>query len=162
MEAPVVDQKAIDAKVEAISGLQAAGLKARTDQRLALRRVLSPEQQEKMKQLMRENRGPRGPGRRGRARRRPRPRAAASAPGPGRALGRRGGRVPVARAGAVTSPSLALRSASRRPRRPRTGGPPRGRPSARRSRPASAASARRSTCSSSATSATCTGCATAT
>ena len=61
MGAPVVDQKAIDAKVAAISGLEAAGLKARTDQRLALRKMLSPEQQEKMKQLMRENRGPRGP-----------------------------------------------------------------------------------------------------
>lgn len=61
MTAPVVDQKAIDAKVAAISGLEAAGLKARTDQRLALRKMLTPEQQEKMKQLMRENRGPRGP-----------------------------------------------------------------------------------------------------
>ena len=61
MGAPVVDQKAIDAKVAAISGLEAAGLKARTDQRLALRKMLTPEQQEKMKQLMRENRGSRGP-----------------------------------------------------------------------------------------------------
>ncbi len=68
MTAPVVDQKAIDAKVAAISGLEAAGLKARTDQRLALRKMLSPEQQEKMKQLMRENRGPR-PARSGRERR---------------------------------------------------------------------------------------------
>ena len=54
MSAPVVDQKAIDAKLAAISSLEAAGLKARTDQRLALRKLLSPEQQEKMKQLMRE------------------------------------------------------------------------------------------------------------
>jgi len=71
MAAPVVDQKAIDAKVAAISGLEAAGLKARTDQRLALRKMLTPEQQEKMKQLMRENRGPRGarPARSGRERR---------------------------------------------------------------------------------------------
>jgi Spy/CpxP family protein refolding chaperone len=59
MDAPVVDQKAIDAKVEAISELQAAGLKARTDQRLALRRTLSPEQREKMTKLTRQNRGAR-------------------------------------------------------------------------------------------------------
>jgi Spy/CpxP family protein refolding chaperone len=61
MDAPVVDQKAIDAKVKAMSDLQAASLKARTDQRLAMRRLLSPEQQEKMKQLMHRNRAERGP-----------------------------------------------------------------------------------------------------
>jgi Spy/CpxP family protein refolding chaperone len=61
MDAPVVDQKAIDAKVKAMSDLQASGLKARTDQRLAMRRLLSPEQQEKMKQLVRRNRAERGP-----------------------------------------------------------------------------------------------------
>ena len=60
MDAPVVDQKAIDAKVKAIADLQAAALKARTDQRLALKRVLTPEQQEKMKQLMRTRRAERG------------------------------------------------------------------------------------------------------
>jgi len=54
--APVVDQKAIDAKVKAISDLEGARLKARTDQRLAMRRLLSPEQQEKMKELARERR----------------------------------------------------------------------------------------------------------
>src|SRR5512134_350626 len=46
MNAPVVDQKAIDARVKAVADLQAAQLKARTDQRLALRRILTPEQQE--------------------------------------------------------------------------------------------------------------------
>jgi Spy/CpxP family protein refolding chaperone len=60
MNAPVVDQRAIDAKVKAIADLQAGQLKARTDQRLALRRLLSPEQQEKMKQLLRQRRAERG------------------------------------------------------------------------------------------------------
>jgi Spy/CpxP family protein refolding chaperone len=62
MNAPNVDQKAIDAKVKAIADLQAAQLKARVDQRLALRRLLSPEQQEKMKQLQQQRRGPRPAG----------------------------------------------------------------------------------------------------
>jgi Spy/CpxP family protein refolding chaperone len=60
MDAPVVDQKAIDAKVKAISDLQAAALKARTDERLALRKILTPEQQAKMKQLRHERRAERG------------------------------------------------------------------------------------------------------
>jgi hypothetical protein len=42
--------------VKAVSDLQASSLKARTDQRLAMRRLLTPEQQEKMKQLMRQGR----------------------------------------------------------------------------------------------------------
>jgi Spy/CpxP family protein refolding chaperone len=61
MDAPTVDEKAVAAKVKAISDLQAAALKARTDERLAMRRLLSPEQQEKMKQLMQRNRWERGP-----------------------------------------------------------------------------------------------------
>jgi len=56
MDASVVDQRAIDAKVKAVADLQAAQLQARTDQRLALRRLLSPEQQEKMKQLRQQRR----------------------------------------------------------------------------------------------------------
>ncbi len=59
MDAPVVDQKAIDAKVKAISDLQAAELKARTDQQMALKRILTPEQQEKMKQLRQTRRAER-------------------------------------------------------------------------------------------------------
>ena len=55
MDAATVDEKAISAKVKAISDLQAAALQARTNQRLAMRRLLTPEQQEKMKQ-----RAPRG------------------------------------------------------------------------------------------------------
>ena len=85
MDAPVVDQKAIDAKVKAISDLQAAALKARTEERLALRKILTPEQQEKMKQLMQQRRAERGPraqrGWRGRGAAAPGP--AGAPPGPG-------------------------------------------------------------------------------
>jgi len=56
MDAPSVDEKAVAARVKATSDLQASSLKARTDQRLAMRRLLTPEQQEKMKQLMRQGR----------------------------------------------------------------------------------------------------------
>ena len=72
MDAPSVDEKAVAARVKAVSDLEASSLKARTDQRLAMRRLLSPEQQEKMKQLMRRGRmervrarGERQPGRPG-------------------------------------------------------------------------------------------------
>ena len=65
VDAPVVDRKAIDAKVKAVADLQAAQLEARTEERLALRRILTPEQQQKMKQLARERRAERGRGRRG-------------------------------------------------------------------------------------------------
>jgi Spy/CpxP family protein refolding chaperone len=61
MNAPTVDEKAVSAKVKAISDLQAAGLKAWTDERLAMRRILTPEQQEKMRQLVRERWRERGP-----------------------------------------------------------------------------------------------------
>jgi Spy/CpxP family protein refolding chaperone len=82
MNAPTVDEKAVAAKVKAISDLQAAGLKARVDERLAMRRVLTPEQQEKMKQLMRRHRRDRR-ARPGRAWRRGRPGAATPPPAPG-------------------------------------------------------------------------------
>jgi len=72
MDASSVDEKAVAARVKAVSDLEASSLKARTDQRLAMRRLLSPEQQEKMKQLMRRGRmervrarGERRPGRPG-------------------------------------------------------------------------------------------------
>jgi Spy/CpxP family protein refolding chaperone len=51
MDATTVDEKAVAAKVKAISDLQAVALQARTNERLAMRRILTPEQQEKMKQL---------------------------------------------------------------------------------------------------------------
>ena len=81
MNAPTVDQKAIDAKVKAISDLQAAQLRARIDERLAVRRVLTPEQQEKMKEL-RQRRGARPAGA-WRERRPGRPGEATPPPGPG-------------------------------------------------------------------------------
>jgi len=56
MDAPSVDDKVVAARLKAVTDLQASSLKARTDQRLAMRRLLTPEQQEKMKQLMRRGR----------------------------------------------------------------------------------------------------------
>ena len=56
MDAPSVDDKLVAARVKAVSDLQAASLQARTSQRLAMRRLLTPEQQERMKQLMRQGR----------------------------------------------------------------------------------------------------------
>jgi Spy/CpxP family protein refolding chaperone len=51
MDAATVDEKAVSAKVKAIADLQAAALQQRTSQHLAMRRLLSPEQQVKMRQL---------------------------------------------------------------------------------------------------------------
>jgi Spy/CpxP family protein refolding chaperone len=59
VDAPTVDDKAVSAKVKAISDLQGVALEQRTSQRLAMRRLLTPEQQEKMKQLA-PGRGRRG------------------------------------------------------------------------------------------------------
>ena len=42
MDAPSVDEKLVAARVKAVSDLQASSLKARTDQRLAMRRLLTP------------------------------------------------------------------------------------------------------------------------
>jgi Spy/CpxP family protein refolding chaperone len=67
MDAPTVDEKAVAAKVKAISDLQAAALQARTSQRLAMRRLLTPEQQAKMKQLAPRRGRALRPGRAGRA-----------------------------------------------------------------------------------------------
>jgi Spy/CpxP family protein refolding chaperone len=63
MDAPTVDEKAVAAKVKTIADLQAARLQARTDHQLALRRLLTPEQREKMKQLGPRGRRGRGPAR---------------------------------------------------------------------------------------------------
>ena len=86
IEAPTVDEKAVAAKIREVSDLQAAALRARTDQRLAMRKLLSPEQQAKMKQVMRRNRAERGPrpARAWRGRRPGGPGASASPPPPGR------------------------------------------------------------------------------
>ncbi len=46
-----VDEKAVAAKMREINDLTAAGLKAHVDAQLSLRKVLTPEQVDKMKQL---------------------------------------------------------------------------------------------------------------
>jgi Spy/CpxP family protein refolding chaperone len=80
LDAPTVDEKAVAAKVKAVTDLQAAELKSRTDRRLAVKRILTPEQQQKMKELRREH--ARG-AREGRAWRRGRPGTRRPAMGPG-------------------------------------------------------------------------------
>jgi Spy/CpxP family protein refolding chaperone len=63
LNAQTIDEKVVAAKVQALTTLQATALKARVDQRLAVAKVLTPEQREKMKQLRREHRfGDRGRG----------------------------------------------------------------------------------------------------
>jgi Spy/CpxP family protein refolding chaperone len=58
------DEKAIAAKVKEVSELQTAALKARVDARLAVAKILTPEQREKLKHLrglgLRRERGPAG------------------------------------------------------------------------------------------------------
>lgn len=49
--APMVDEKAIAAKLKVVGDLEFAVLKARVDQRLALRKVVSPEQAEQIEKL---------------------------------------------------------------------------------------------------------------
>lgn len=83
MDAATVDEKAVAAKVKAISDLQAAALLARTNERLAMRRLLTPEQQEKLRQLAPRGR-PGRMGRPGRAGRPGRPGWPAPSPEPGR------------------------------------------------------------------------------
>ncbi len=46
--AATIDEKAVNAKVETLTQLQAAALKARVDHRLAVARLLTPEQRAKM------------------------------------------------------------------------------------------------------------------
>ena len=74
LSAPTVDEKLVAAKVKALADLQAASVQARADRRLAVRKLLTPEQEAKMSQLMRDRRAGRaahrgarrqGPGRRG-------------------------------------------------------------------------------------------------
>lgn len=77
MGAATVDEAKIAARVKAISELQAAAFKERTDSRLAVRRLVTAEQYQKMQQAKRsmrpnrarparrsmgEGRGPGGPG----------------------------------------------------------------------------------------------------
>jgi Spy/CpxP family protein refolding chaperone len=83
LKAQAVDEKAISAKVKQVTDLQAAATRARVDHRLAVRRLLTPEQLAKMESLMSENRAQVGPGRH-RGHRGPRPGGPGSdQPGPG-------------------------------------------------------------------------------
>lgn len=68
LAAKTVDDKAVAAKMKEINDLAAAGLKAHVDGQLGMRKVLTPEQVEKMKQLhnrpgrpQRQFRGRQGP-----------------------------------------------------------------------------------------------------
>jgi len=65
LSAKTVDDKAMAAKMKEINDLTAAGLKAHVDNQLALRKVLTPEQLEKMKQLHHRPGAPQMRGRRG-------------------------------------------------------------------------------------------------
>jgi len=82
LRAPAIDEQAINAKVKQVTDLQAAATRERIDQRLAFRRVLTPEQAEKMQSLASERRRE---GRGGRHRGAPgsRPGDQAGEPGPG-------------------------------------------------------------------------------
>lgn len=63
MDAATVDEKAVDAKVKAIGALQQQALDARIKSMLAGRKVLTPEQYQKFKELRSMHpRGPRQPG----------------------------------------------------------------------------------------------------
>jgi Spy/CpxP family protein refolding chaperone len=59
IEAPTIDQKAIDAKVVEVADLQASALRARVAARLAMRSVLTSEQQEKLRDFRLQGRGAR-------------------------------------------------------------------------------------------------------
>jgi Spy/CpxP family protein refolding chaperone len=65
LDAPKVDEKAVQAKVKELADLQGAALRARIDNRLALRRIVSAEQHDKLRALMQRrlrDRAPMGPG----------------------------------------------------------------------------------------------------
>jgi len=57
LTAPTVDERAIATKVKELSDLQAAAVKTRVDRMLAIRKVLSADQLEKLKQLRMQHRG---------------------------------------------------------------------------------------------------------
>jgi Spy/CpxP family protein refolding chaperone len=68
MTAPSLDERALGAKVKELADLQAGMLRARVDQVLAFRKLLTPEQQQKLHALRParpEGRGALEPGRRG-------------------------------------------------------------------------------------------------
>lgn len=86
LRAPAVDEKAVSAKLKQVTDLEAAATRARVEHRLALRRVLTPDQLAKMQTLMRDHAREGGP-RRHRGFRGPRPNGGPGGepggPGPG-------------------------------------------------------------------------------
>jgi Spy/CpxP family protein refolding chaperone len=72
LDSPTVDEKALNLKVKELTDLQGAALRARVDAHLALRKLVTPEQLEKLRALRHEGRGGR-PGPPGRGERPPRP-----------------------------------------------------------------------------------------
>jgi Spy/CpxP family protein refolding chaperone len=65
LRAEALDDNAVNAKLKQVTDLQAAATRARVEHRLALRRVLTPEQLTKMESLMRQHVRGDGPRRRG-------------------------------------------------------------------------------------------------
>jgi Spy/CpxP family protein refolding chaperone len=55
LEAPTVDQKAVDARIKELTDLHAASLRAHVDQMLQMKKILTPEQQAKLKELRRQH-----------------------------------------------------------------------------------------------------------
>jgi Spy/CpxP family protein refolding chaperone len=51
MRADTLDEKAVDAKIRQVTELQAAALRSRVEQRVAMRKVLTPEQFQKWQQM---------------------------------------------------------------------------------------------------------------
>jgi Spy/CpxP family protein refolding chaperone len=56
LDAPTVDEKAVNAKVKELSDLHATALRAHVDSMLGMHKILTPEQRQKMKALMRSHR----------------------------------------------------------------------------------------------------------
>jgi Spy/CpxP family protein refolding chaperone len=71
LDAPSIDEKAVNAKLKELSDLQAGALRARVDAQLALRKVVTPEQLQKLRALREERRSAVRPGPGGRGERPP-------------------------------------------------------------------------------------------
>jgi Spy/CpxP family protein refolding chaperone len=69
LSADTIDAKAVSAKVQAVTALQAKAFQERIDARLAVRKILTAKQAEQLRKLMRHRRMPRAD--RGRSMRRP-------------------------------------------------------------------------------------------
>jgi len=74
LAAETIDEKAVSAKVQVIADLQARALRERTDARIAVRKILTVEQERKLRQVQRSRHGGRDgdrPARRSRGERTP-------------------------------------------------------------------------------------------